>query len=246
MIEHAPRFRPLPASRTRWLPGIVLLLAAASSCGNGLEPDASPAGETGETGGTAGAGASEGSSTGTDTGNGTETQTDTSTATATVTDSGSGSGTDTNTATASGTGGGTDRPYANVVAVSVSGDPGDYTFDVSVESADIDCDQFANWWEVLRADGSLVFRRILEHCHTDENGTTDPDAPGNTFTRNGGPVDVAADQTVIVRAHMSNAGYHGQVMRGSAEAGFVEATDIGSDFAPGVETEPPQPDGCLF
>jgi hypothetical protein len=137
-------------------------------------------------------------------------------------------------------------PYANVTAVTATGTAGSYTLSVSVESVDIDCTQFANFWEVLSPDGTLIYRRILEHCHTDENGTTDTDAPGNTFTRTGGPVAIAADQLVIVRAHMSNGGYNGQAMQGTVEAGFTAAADIGRDFAPGVETAEPQPTGCLF
>jgi hypothetical protein len=117
---------------------------------------------------------------------------------------------------------------------------------VSVESADIDCNQYADWWEVLSEDGALLYRRILQHCHTDENGSSDPDAPGNTFTRDGGPVAIAEDAVVIVRAHMSNAGYNGTVMRGSVASGFALAPDIGPDFAAEAETAAPQPTQCLF
>ena len=138
-------------------------------------------------------------------------------------------------------------PYANVVAVSVaSGSDGAYTFSVSIESADIDCTQFANWWEVVTEEGALVYRRILEHSHTDANGSSDADQPGNTFTRTGGPVPLAADAVVIVRAHMSTGGYQGRVMRGSAAQGFAQATDIGEDFAVSVEGDAPQPTGCAF
>jgi hypothetical protein len=137
-------------------------------------------------------------------------------------------------------------PYAHVTAVTTSGSPAMYDFDVSIESADIDCSQYADWWEVLSEDGALLYRRILEHSHTDENGTSDPDAPGNTFTRDGGPVPVDAAAIVIVRAHMSNAGYNGRAMRGSAEAGFSDAPDLEPSFAAAVETEDPQPTGCLF
>jgi hypothetical protein len=150
---------------------------------------------------------------------------------------------------ASGAGGETtsaDRPYANVTAVSVAGAAEAYSFAVSVESADIDCTQYADWWEVLSEDGSLVFRRILEHAHTDENGTSDPDAPGNTFTRDGGPIALAPDEVVVVRAHMNTTGYNGTAMRGSAVLGFEEAPDIGSDFAAAVEELEPQPQTCLF
>jgi hypothetical protein len=142
--------------------------------------------------------------------------------------------------------GASDAPYADVTNVSASGSSGTYTFSVSVQSADIDCSQYADWWEVLAEDGSLLFRRILEHSHTDENGTTDPDAPGNTFTRSGGPVSIAEDGVVIVRAHMSTGGYNGMAMMGSVAGGFAAAPQIGSDFAAEVEALDPQPSGCLF
>ncbi|HEY3498776.1 MAG TPA: hypothetical protein VGK73_28995 [Polyangiaceae bacterium] len=150
-------------------------------------------------------------------------------------------------APAGGSSGSGDRPYANVVAVASSGSETSYRFDVSIESSDIDCTQFANWWEVLGEDGALLYRRILEHSHTDENGTSDADAPGNTFTRDGGPIAITADTVVIVRAHMSNlSGYNGRVMRGSPGAGFADAPDITPDFAAGVEDDAPQPTGCDF
>jgi hypothetical protein len=138
------------------------------------------------------------------------------------------------------------KPYANVVAVATSGSDGEYTFNVSIESADIDCTQFADWWEVLSEDGTLLYRRILEHSHTDANATTDSGAPGNTFTRSGGPVPVDAGEVVLVRAHMSRGGYEGVVMRGSASDGFANAPEIHADFAAGVEDDAPQPTGCAF
>jgi hypothetical protein len=137
-------------------------------------------------------------------------------------------------------------PYADVTAVSASGNDNSYTFDVTIESADIDCSQYANWWEVLTESGVLVYRRILDHSHTDANGTSDPDAPGNTFTRSGGPVPIGEGDVVVVRAHMSVGGYNGRVMRGSVTGGFVEAPDIGSDFAADVESLDPQPTSCEF
>lgn len=137
-------------------------------------------------------------------------------------------------------------PYANVTAVSTAGAPSAYQLQVSIESADLDCSQYADWWEVLTQEGSLIFRRILEHSHTDDNGTSDPGGPGNTFTRDGGPVDVASDTIVLVRAHMHPTGYLGQVMRGSAETGFEAATDVDPGFAAAVEHDAPQPTSCLF
>lgn len=146
----------------------------------------------------------------------------------------------------SGSGASGERPYANVTGVAVTGDPGAYSFAVTVESADIDCSQYADFWEVVRESGALVYRRILEHSHTDDNGTTDADAPGNTFTRSGGPVEVLADETVIVRAHMNTDGYNGRAMRGTAAATFVDAPDVDEDFAADIEDDEPQPGECLF
>jgi len=136
--------------------------------------------------------------------------------------------------------------YANVTAVQVTGSPSAYRFAVSIESADLDCTQYANWWEVLSEDGALLYRRILEHSHTDENGTSDPEAPGNTFTRDGGPIAVESETSVLVRAHMSNAGYSGRAMQGSPNGGFAEVSNLSRDFAADVESAAPQPAGCAF
>jgi hypothetical protein len=139
------------------------------------------------------------------------------------------------------------RPYANVTAVSLAGgSEGAYVLAVTIESSDIDCSQFADWWEVLAPDGALIYRRILSHSHTDENGTTDPDAPGNTFTRTGGPVPIATSDEVIVRAHMSNGGYFGTAMQGSLDGGFSPAVEVGPEFASAVEAADPQPTECSF
>jgi len=124
---------------------------------------------------------------------------------------------------------------ADVTAVEVRGDAGDYTFEVTVESPDTGCDQYADWWEVVSTDGALIYRRILAHSHVDEQ----------PFTRSGGPVEVPADSTVLVRAHMNDAGYGGQTLRGSAADGF-EPADPPNDFAADLETASPQPDGCAF
>jgi hypothetical protein len=138
------------------------------------------------------------------------------------------------------------EPYANVTAVSITGSPPAYQFVISIESSDVDCTQYADWWEVLSEDGTLVYRRILEHSHTDENGTSDADAPGNTFTRDGGPVALAPEASVLVRAHMNVGGYNGRVMQGSPSGAFNDAAALAAGFAAGVESEAPQPAGCLF
>jgi len=137
--------------------------------------------------------------------------------------------------------------YANVVAVTVGGQESARSFAVSIESADTGCSRYADWWEILAEDGALVYRRILGHSHTDANGTTDPGAPGNTFTRSSErPVEVADGDVLFIRAHMNDAGYVGQVMTGTVEDGFVAASGLAEDFAADVEGSDPQPSGCAF
>jgi len=129
----------------------------------------------------------------------------------------------------------TDNTSAAVTAVSITGDPGNYTFSVTIESPDVGCDQYADWWEVLTNDGRLIYRRILAHSHVDEQ----------PFTRSGGPVDIAADQTIIVRAHMNDTGYAEQVFEGSVEIGLV-MTNLDSLFATELEVADPLPTTCAF
>jgi len=130
---------------------------------------------------------------------------------------------------------------ADVQNVSVSGAEGAYTFTVTVSSPDTGCGQYyqyCDWFEVLTTEGELLFRRIIVHSHV-----SPPFA--NPFTRDLGPIPVQFDQTVIVRAHLSNVGYGGAAMRGSVESGFEPAPDITEDFAPEVETQDPRP-FCYF
>jgi len=122
-------------------------------------------------------------------------------------------------------------PLADVQNVSISGTQGAYTFAVTVSSPDTGCDQYTDWWEVLTTEGELLYRRILWHSHVNEQ----------PFTRQGGPVPVQPQETVIVRAHMSNLGYGGASMRGTVEDGFESAPEITENFAPEVETQAPLP-----
>lgn len=126
-------------------------------------------------------------------------------------------------------------PLADVVSVAATGEAGAYTFAVGVQSPDTGCGLYADWWEVLGEDGALLYRRVLTHSHPDEQ----------PFVRSGGPVAVAADTPVWVRAHLAPGGYGGAAMSGSVQAGFAAAT-LAADFAAGVETQAPLPDGCAF
>ncbi|MBV1861876.1 MAG: hypothetical protein KUG77_25875 [Nannocystaceae bacterium] len=129
----------------------------------------------------------------------------------------------------------TETSRANVSAVSATGGPGAYTFAVTLASPDTGCDQYANWWEVLDADGALLYRRILAHSHVDEQ----------PFTRTGGPVPVDAEQVVFVRAHMSNGGFGDAVRTGTAAGGFSEARAL-PQIAASIEAAEPQPSDCAF
>ena len=124
---------------------------------------------------------------------------------------------------------------ADVTAVQVRGRPGAYEFDVAIQSPDTGCQQYADWWEVVGVDGKLIYRRVLAHSHVDEQ----------PFARSGGPVPIAADTVVWVRAHMNNGGYGGAAFKGSPASGFVR-TDLAPGFAADVARQPPLPDGCAF
>jgi len=124
---------------------------------------------------------------------------------------------------------------ADVTAVQVSGSPGSYSFDVTVRSPDTGCSQYADWWEVLGVDGTLLYRRVLFHSHVGEQ----------PFTRDGGPVPVQAETVVWVRAHMSTTGYGGAALKGSVKTGFKPAA-LDAGFAAGATKQQPLPDGCAF
>ena len=127
------------------------------------------------------------------------------------------------------------KKFAHVISVKVTGKPQAYRFSVGIKSPDTGCNQYADWWEVLSEDGKLLYRRILLHSHVDEQ----------PFIRSGGPVAIAPEIQVWIRAHMNTTGYGGKVYKGSVQDGFQE-TESASDFAADVEKEPPQPDGCAF
>ena len=131
----------------------------------------------------------------------------------------------------------TDDP-AVVEEVKVSGDEGSYNFSVTLKSPDTGCDQYANWWEVISADGkTLIYRRILGHSHVNEQ----------PFTRSGGPVSVPASTEVIVRAHMHPSGYGDGLiaMKGSVTNGF-SPYEVEEGFGADLENADPQPTGCAF
>lgn len=124
---------------------------------------------------------------------------------------------------------------ADVVGVTVTGSEGAYTFAPAIRSDETGCDQYADWWEVLTPDGELVYRRILNHSHPDEQ----------PFTRDGGPVAVAADAEVLVRAHLHPSGFVGQMQRGTARSGF-QAVSADPALFPALGRQDPLPQECWF
>lgn len=128
-----------------------------------------------------------------------------------------------------------DAVVANVTDVSVSGSAGAYQLSVTIASPDLGCDQYADWWEVLDTEGNMLYRRILAHSHIEEQ----------PFTRSGGPVAIATDQRITIRAHMHPSGYGGQALQGSVTAGFAEV-DLAAEFASQLAEQAPLPQGCAF
>ncbi len=126
-----------------------------------------------------------------------------------------------------------DERLADVIYTQTSSMPGGYQFAVHVSSPDTGCERYANWWEVIGEDGTLFYRRVLNHSHVDDQ----------PIVRAGGPVVVDPDATIFVRAHMHPGGYGGKAMKGSVNAGF-EPVELPADFAAGLATEPPQPERC--
>lgn len=94
---------------------------------------------------------------------------------------------------------------ADVEAVEVTPEAGGtYRFDVTVRHADEDWDHYADRWEVVGEDGTVLGRRVLLHPHVDEQ----------PFTRSESGVAVPDGVShVIVRAHDKVHGLGGKEMR---------------------------------
>ena len=124
---------------------------------------------------------------------------------------------------------------ANVTAVEVKGSEGAYRFAVTLQSDETGCDQYADWWEVLSRDGTLLYRRILGHSHPD----TQP------FTRSGGLININKYDTLYVRAHMNKLGYVGDVYEGSVKEGFSKSVALPT-FSQDLEKQQALPKGCAY
>jgi len=92
---------------------------------------------------------------------------------------------------------------AAVVAVAARPSGDGWRFDVTVRHADEGWDHYADKWEVVAPDGSVLGTRVLLHLHVDEQ----------PFTRSHSlRVPQGVDQ-VTVRAHDKVHGYGGAEMR---------------------------------
>jgi hypothetical protein len=122
-----------------------------------------------------------------------------------------------------------------VTDVFVTGTPGGYTFVVTVSSPDTGCDSYVDWWEVVTLEGALVHRHTLLHSHVDEQ----------PFTRAGGPIAIAEDDEVIVRAHMNSTGYGVDALRMRA-TGRQTPVELAPEFGAALESLAPQAPDCAF
>lgn len=129
----------------------------------------------------------------------------------------------------------TETEAAQITNVNVSGNSGNYTFAITIASPDTGCDAYANWWEVVSPDETLIYRRILAHSHINEQ----------PFTRSGGPINIETNQPVIVRVHMHPSGYSNLAMEGTTSKGFIPTT-LPPSFAAELASAEPQPNGCAF
>jgi biotin carboxyl carrier protein len=124
---------------------------------------------------------------------------------------------------------------AAVVSVTVEGNPGAYWFSVGVRSQDTGCDQYADWWEIVGENGTLLYRYVLTHSHTDKQ----------PFVLDGGPVRIQPEARVWVRAHMNKTGYGSSAFVGSVNTGFAPV-ELAPNFAIGLAKQAPLPDGCAY
>ena len=123
---------------------------------------------------------------------------------------------------------------AEIVSVTATGSGDRFSFSVGIRSPETGCDQYADWWEILDAEGDLLYRRILTHSHPTEQ----------PFVRSG-TTTLSPNQTLWIRAHMNSHGYGGQAYRGSVTEGF-EPAELSPLFALDVVDELPLPNGCAF
>jgi hypothetical protein len=119
-----------------------------------------------------------------------------------------------------------DQPDANVTQVrAVRGDDGSWTFHVTVEHPDTGWEDYADGWDVVTPDGTVLkvnpddpFTRLLLHPHETEQ----------PFTRSQRGINIPAGVTQVrVRAHDIVDGFGGREI----------LIDLEKDSGPGFEIE---------
>ncbi len=99
---------------------------------------------------------------------------------------------------------------ADVVGVQITERGGTYNFSVTVRHADAGWEHYADKWDVVAPDGTVLGTRVLAHPHDNEQ----------PFTRSLGSVRIPADMpTVRVRAHDKVHGYGGAEMEVDMKTG---------------------------
>ncbi|MEL6224591.1 MAG: hypothetical protein AAFR31_18300, partial [Cyanobacteria bacterium J06627_8] len=136
-----------------------------------------------------------------------------------------------------------------------SGQPGNYTLTVQIQSPDKNCAKHADWWEIVTPDGSLISRKLINTVSKDEQ----------PFSSSISSVEIKDDQTVLIRAHFQGtyfssndllvddrlrsyvggfhekSGYADQALKGSIDEGF-KIVRISENFAKWLEKKDPLPD----
>ena len=93
---------------------------------------------------------------------------------------------------------------ASVEKVDVRRDGNSWHFSVTVRHADTGWDHYADRWEILAPDGTVLATRVLLHPHVNEQ----------PFTRSLGNVTIPEDvNEVIVRAHDKVHAFGGKTFR---------------------------------
>ena len=92
--------------------------------------------------------------------------------------------------------------FADVIRVEATATGnGHYRFDVTVRHADEGWDHFANKWDIIGPDGTVIATRVLYHPHVSEQ----------PFTRSLPDVSIPEGITAVsIRAHDSVHGYGGR------------------------------------
>ena len=111
-----------------------------------------------------------------------------------------------------------DLREANVVNVAFEATDGGYAFDVTLHHDDDGEEEYANWWQVERLDGTRLGRRELLHAHSEQ-----------PFTRSETVAVPEAVARIVVRGHDQTHGYGGVAALVAVDDGSVRFIDQGPE-----------------